>query len=248
MDETDPEAVASGAKSPLTVLLAVQAEDLALDQLAYRRRELPERAELARLERETTQLEIRRQVVTGEWQRLTSLQAEIEQQVSGFDQRIASIEARMRQGGDYRDIQHMSDESASLARHRSELEDSELEVMEALEPVEAELAELTGAIESLGASRAETAERLAEAEAALDDELAAVSARRDEVAAGLPAELAATYDRLRERLGGVGAARLVDGSCSGCHLRLPSSERERVVHAAPDQLVFCDQCGRILVA
>jgi predicted nucleic acid-binding Zn-ribbon protein len=63
----------------------------------------------------------------------------------------------------------------------------------------------------------------------------------------LPADLAATYERLRSQLGGIGAAKLVGSSCGGCHLALPATELDRIRHAAPDALVYCDQCGRILV-
>ena len=48
-------------------------------------------------------------------------------------------------------------------------------------------------------------------------------------------------------LGGVGAARLVGPSCTGCHLTLPAQELDRIRREPPDALVFCDQCGRILV-
>ena len=44
-----------------------------------------------------------------------------------------------------------------------------------------------------------------------------------------------------------GAARLVGGSCSGCHLVLPSMEVDRIRKAPPDAVITCDQCGRILV-
>jgi predicted nucleic acid-binding Zn-ribbon protein len=45
----------------------------------------------------------------------------------------------------------------------------------------------------------------------------------------------------------VGAARLEQGSCTGCHLKLPSTEVERLRKLDPDEVAFCDQCGRILV-
>ena len=85
------------------------------------------------------------------------------------------------------------------------------------------------------------------AEKAIDDEVAAIQVTRDETAGRVPAELAASYERLRAKLGGIGAARLVAGACSGCHLQLPAGELYRLRHSAPDSVVYCDQCGRILV-
>ena len=37
------------------------------------------------------------------------------------------------------------------------------------------------------------------------------------------------------------------GTCMGCHLQLPATEVDRLKRLEPDTLVFCDQCGRILV-
>ena len=63
----------------------------------------------------------------------------------------------------------------------------------------------------------------------------------------MPADLIARYEQLRKKLGGTGAARLVGGSCGGCHLQLPAMELDRVKKAPPDAVIYCDQCGRILV-
>ena len=66
-------------------------------------------------------------------------------------------------------------------------------------------------------------------------------------AATVAPDLLARYERLRTQLGGTGAARLVGGSCSGCHLSLPAMEVDRIRKAPPDEVITCDQCGRILV-
>jgi hypothetical protein len=141
----------------------------------------------------------------------------------------------------------MGEEVASLARQRREIEDQELEVMEALEPFDQELTALrksnSSAVEELALAR----EQLGIAEAAIDDEAATIRPARDQLVARVAPELVASYERLRAKLGGIGAARLVGGACSGCHLKLPAGELHRLRHAAPDSVVYCDQCGRILV-
>jgi uncharacterized protein len=81
----------------------------------------------------------------------------------------------------------------------------------------------------------------------VDAELVARRQERETTSAAVPAELLDTYERLREKLGGIGAARLVGSSCTGCHLTLPATELDRIKRAPSDALVFCDQCGRILV-
>ncbi len=88
---------------------------------------------------------------------------------------------------------------------------------------------------------------MAQAEAAIDAELADLGRRRAELAELVPDDLRATYDRLRARLGGVAVARLVGNHCDGCHLTLSAVELDRIRHLPDTELVTCDHCGRILV-
>ena len=64
---------------------------------------------------------------------------------------------------------------------------------------------------------------------------------------GVPAGLLATYDSMRPKLGGMAVAQLEHGHCTGCRLQLPASEIDRIKHQAADEIVTCEQCGRILV-
>jgi predicted nucleic acid-binding Zn-ribbon protein len=67
------------------------------------------------------------------------------------------------------------------------------------------------------------------------------------LAAKLPDDLTQRYEKLRDRLGGVGAARLEHGACGGCHLALPAVELDHIRRAPPEAIIICEQCGRILV-
>jgi len=239
----------SDAASPLQLLLEVQELDLSLDRLAYRRRELPERTAVSGLEATTRALEARRGEVAVERDRLAGDQAAVDTQVEAVVARIAAIEERLRSGraGSFRDEQAMGTETVSLARRRRELEDHEIEIMEALEPFEMELASILGDLDRTGTELAEASESLAAALHALDLEVASVQAERAAVASGLPEELASHYERLRSKLDGVGAARVVAGACGGCHLQIPAAELDRLRHQVKGELAHCDQCGRILV-
>jgi predicted nucleic acid-binding Zn-ribbon protein len=83
--------------------------------------------------------------------------------------------------------------------------------------------------------------------AKIDADIASQGEARLAAAATVPADLLTRYERLRATLAGTGAARLVGGSCSGCHLTLPAMEVDRIRKAPPDEVITCDQCGRILV-
>ena len=235
--------------TPLETLLEVQDRDTALDQLRHRRATMPERAALDDVENRITALDAALGEARARRDEAAGRQSALEAEVAAAEARIAEIDKRL-YGGTVtasRDLTAMSEEVDHLKARRSSIEDQVLEVMEEREPLDAEVARLEGERAALVTEAEAAADALVAAETAVDGEIAELEAERAAAASGLPADLAATYERLRAKLGGVGAARLVGSSCSGCHLTLPATELERVRRSGPDALVFCDQCGRILV-
>jgi uncharacterized protein len=230
-------------------LLEVQDHDTAIDQLRHRLASLPERAELADVEGRLTRLRSRVAVVQTERDELGLRQAGLEQQIESSRSRKAELERRMfgGQGTSARDLQAMDDEVKHLSRHISELEDREIEIMEALEPLDAELGTAKVEGDALSQDRDRLRGTIDTAVVDIDAEIASQATARAAVAADLPADLLARYERLRTKLAGTGAARLVGESCGGCHLTLPAMEVDRIRRAPPDEVLTCDQCGRILV-
>jgi predicted nucleic acid-binding Zn-ribbon protein len=178
-----------------------------------------------------------------------------EQQV-GAEAELATIEGRAEAvsrrlyGGAVtasRELQALAADVESLKARASVVEDQVLELMEAREPLEAELTALSAEREVLDARRQAAAAALAVAEAGVDEELARLTKGRAQAAGSVPAELQGAYDRLRARLGGVAVARLVGTHCDGCHLTLPAMELDRIRHLPDGEVVTCEQCGRILV-
>jgi predicted nucleic acid-binding Zn-ribbon protein len=229
-------------------LLDLQAIDTALAQLAHRRRTLPEHAELDRLTRELSALEderVRAQVGVDDLDRdIARLEKDIDQVRARKDKDQARLDAG---SGPPRELEALQHELGSLNRRQSELEDAELELLEQRERAQ-------GVLDELEQRLATARERRTAAEARRDQALADLAkdeefkrASREPLAADLPADLIALYNRIREASGGVGAALLRGGRCEGCRLELAGSERARVKAAAPDEVVRCEECRRILV-
>lgn len=235
--------------SALETLLAVQELDIAVDQLEHRRATLSERAESVAVQARIAEVDTRAAEVQVRRDEVAHRQDRLEEEMARAESRIVEIEKRMYSGevSASRELQAMAAEVDSLRTRRSSLEEEVLLAMEEAEPIDAELA----ALAEEGRGHEAQVERLSvaitEAEAAIDAELGERRATRVGTAAGVPDDLLSTYERLRVRLGGVGAARLVGASCTGCHLTLPATELDRIKREPPDALVFCDQCGRILV-
>jgi hypothetical protein len=230
-------------------LLEVQDHDTAVDQLRHRRSALPEQAQLAATESRLAVVENRAAEVQVGRDELGVRQSALEEQIEAARSRRSELERRM-YGGQVtaaRDLQAMDEEVKHLVQRISELEDREIEIMEELEPIDTELTTAGAERQTLRQERERLQAAIAEAVVDIDADIAAQSQARVEAAATVPPDLLARYERLRTQLAGTGAARLVAGSCSGCHLSLPAMEVDRIRKAPPDEVITCDQCGRILV-
>jgi hypothetical protein len=145
-----------------------------------------------------------------------------------------------------KELQAMQADIDMLKRHRSDLEDQELEVMEARETLDAELAAVDADIARIGTETARLEAAIAEAEAEIDAELAVEDAAWTEQAALVTEPLLADYQRRRAQNKGAGAARLVGNTCGACHLSIPSTEAEQI-RKSEGTVAYCDNCGAILV-
>jgi hypothetical protein len=249
-DAQEPGAgAAETSVGPLAQLLEVQHHDTIIDQVHHRQATLPERAELAAVDKQLGALDVRTKEVRLMRDELGDRQAALEQQIEASRTRRQTLEKRLFGGqvAAARELQVMNEEVMHLARHISELEDREIEVMEALEPVDGELQAGDATRDALESDAARLRAAIGTTEAELAAEIAEETRARASAASGVRDDLLARYEQLRTRLGGTGAARLVAGSCSGCHLALPAMELDRLRKAPPDAVITCDQCGRILV-
>jgi len=227
-------------------LLDLAEVDAELGRLAHRRRTLPEHAELAEAEaavRSGKDKLVEVETVAGDLDRdIRRLERDVEgvrARTTRDNQMLAASGVGARQATD---LQH---ELETLARRQSVLEDEQLEVMEQREAVGVDVeharAEVTAAEQRLG----DVTERR---DTALKDIDAAETGRlrdREKVVAEMPADLLTAYERRRER--GIGAAKLVARRCQACRLELDRTALSDLRGAPADEVVYCEECGTILV-
>jgi uncharacterized protein len=233
----------------LEALLLVQEHDTARDRLRHRRVSLPERAELeaqtaklAAVQAQAREVGGRRDVVLADERRLDDEARSIGVKADEADKQLYS-------GGTNspRELQAMQADVDMLRRQRSDLEDEELEVMEARETLDGEIAALDADATALQAEIDRLLGLIAVAEAEIDAELAEEDAAWAGQVALIPETLFADYQRRRAQNKGAGAARLVGTSCTACHLSVPSNEAEQIRKSTGDSVSYCDNCGAILV-
>ncbi|MFF0381372.1 zinc ribbon domain-containing protein [Streptomyces sp. NPDC004673] len=230
-------------------LLDVQALDVRLQQLAYKRTSLPEHAEIETLGKDLVQLRdllVAAQTEEGDCARE---QTKAEQDVDQVRRRATRDQQRLDSGAvsSPKDLASLQHEITSLAKRQGDLEDVVLEVMERRESAQARVAELTERVASVQAKTDDATGRRDAAFRELDDEAAAVTKEREVVSASVPADLLKLYDRLRGQGGGVGAAKLYARTCQGCRQELAITELSEIRAAARNAVVRCENCHRILV-
>ncbi|MER5638489.1 C4-type zinc ribbon domain-containing protein [Kitasatospora sp. NPDC002227] len=230
-------------------LLDLQAIDSRLDQLAHRRRSLPEHAEIDKATADhtaLTSLVVAAQAQQGDTEReLTKAEADVEQ----VRARAARNQQRLDSGSitSPKDLENLQHEIGSLAKRQGDLEEVVLEIMERTESAQTRVTELTGRLEHSTVVLREAEGRRDASYAEIDADVEKVQRDREAVANVIPADLLKLYDRLRAQQGGVGAARLYQRRCEGCRVEFAITDLNAIKAEPKDAVVRCENCGRILV-
>ena len=236
--------------SPQSQLRLLELADLdaELARLDHRRRNLPEAAELARLQARAGELRDGLVVTETELGDLGREQTRAERDVDQVRTRIDRDRARLDAGqvSAARELATLQSEIESLRRRQGDLEEIVLELMERREGLVSRQDELSAERDRLGIETAETTARRDAAVKEIDEQTAKASDQRAGVAAEVPADLLKLYEQIRDSRG-VGAAALRAGRCEGCHLTMNTVDLNQIRASAPDEVIRCEECRRILV-
>jgi hypothetical protein len=210
---------------------------------------LPEHAELVRLQAERAALASDLVEADTRVSDLEGDQTKAERDLEPVRQRLIRDEQRIADGSvsDGKALGGLVEEVAHLKRRISDLEDAELEVMEALEAAEVGRGDLRDQTNEVEARIATSTEARDAGLVGIGGELADAQKERAEVAAELPTELLGLYVKIATGHGGVGAAELRRRRCTGCQLEINAADLRGFAAAPADEVLRCEECGRILV-
>ena len=223
--------------------------DSRLDALHHQLSSIPEAVQLAELTTRRAEVDGAVRDLRVEVDDLTAEQKRADADVEQVKARRVRDQAMIDAGSiaDPKALQRMLGELESLQRRISDLEDTEIEVMERLETAQASLADRSRELAEIDASTTTLEAARADKAADLVRSLGEVEQQRATLAAELPDDLLALYTKLREQKGGVGAAALRRKECTGCRLTLNPSDLARITAAPTDEVIRCEECSRILV-
>lgn len=166
------------------------------------------------------------------------------------DERLAkkqdeTQEALERVQGDYRSVESYTKDLHGVAKRREKLTAE-------MERVDAGLSQVRPLMDQIMAGCAELEAREKEAVASFQEEggaltrvIAQTEAEHKRLADSLDPALHKAYERACHECGGIGVARLVEGSCSACRTTFDSSRIARIKQDAP--VSRCPSCRRLLI-
>ncbi len=233
----------------LLTLLQLQQADLTLERLSARRQALPETRRAKELAVEAAAARDRAVMRRTE-------ASDLQREVRKLDDEVDKVRARAKRDADLlasgtvvaaRQLSELQHEIGSLERRQSDLEDAELELMEQVEQAERAQLQAESDRDQRAAAAQQSAADASAALAALTAEQREVEQRRGALAAEVPEDLLALYERIRSGHGGIAAAEFAGDQCGACRLQMIPAELAEVKTAPVDDVVRCEECGRILV-
>ena len=169
-----------------------------------------------------------------------------EEEARRQQQHIADEEKTLYGGGvrNPKELQDLQEESASLRKFLSVLEERQLQAMMQTEAAEKALAAAQSGREEQERLRAEQEDRLNQEKTAALAALETLGFQREAAVSAVAAEDLDRYSALRKSKHGLAVARLENGSCGACGVA-PSAARMDSARSG-QEIVQCGNCGRIL--
>lgn len=180
-------------------------------------------------------------------ERLNARQAELRK----LELDVATLEARQQElqkrlySGSTTNPKELSSCQAELGQTKEKLAQAEtqtLEMLMAVEEVEAEAAAAEHVVEGLRQELIGIKQQKALRAAELETSVKVAEKSREKLAQGLDPELLALYERIRKERGS-GVADVVAGRCGACHMELPAVSLRGIQGG---EITRCTNCTRIL--
>ena len=230
----------------LEMLLDLQKVDLEIIQAKKKRSELPQRAKLAILKSKRDLFTEKREQVMALKEKADADMASVESE----DTMLAEKQQRAQElidaaGSDYRSIESHSKELSGFAKRRDTLSGKIEQLSAQLQKIDGMLAQLDQGLAVVEREQKSVRDSFLAQDSQLDGEIAQLLEKRTSMAASLPGDLVALYERTAQKTGGVAIGRLVDNTCGVCRSAIEGGRLIELKAAAP--LGVCPSCKRLLV-
>lgn len=170
-----------------------------------------------------------------------------ELEIKSLEAKIANAEERLYSGRvrNPKELTDLQNDAASMRRHRATLDDQLIEAMIQLEDAEQAETQARGHLDKLQADWQAEQSALTREHSQLEQDIAALTQRRQSQLPAIAAEHLDAYRQLRHKYVGLAVARIENGACTMCGVEI--SDRVLAKAGLTDALSFCTNCDRILL-
>jgi uncharacterized protein len=173
--------------------------------------------------------------------------SKVEIEIDQVRSRVEKDQKRLDEGSNAKEVAAMEHEITSLKARQNEIENQELVLLEQMEEFEKKIQQLSLQKTEFESKAKQASEKLTEELAELKSSADQVNQKRKEVASEIDQELMQRYVKIKSEHGGLAAARLIDGACSGCNISFSPIEVQEIKANDPELIMQCDNCSCILV-
>lgn len=181
---------------------------------------------------------------------LSDMSTEINRAENDVEQvasRIEKDERRLNAGqGTPKELEQMQHELVSLNTRRSELEEIELEVMLRVDSIKERIKELQAKEHALSVQLEAASSAKESALSSLNSEISVTLENKRKLTAETDKALVELYEKIRGN-GVTGAAKLINGKCSGCNLAINAGDLTKLLALPAEEVARCEECRCILV-
>ncbi len=177
--------------------------------------------------------------------------ANIENDVKGAEQRIATLREQMNSVKTNKEYSAMLVEVNTLKTDKGKLEEQALELLGQVDQFQSEIDELDKVLADQSKVKAHAEKELADRTAEVGERLAELKLERAEKAKPVPPEVLDIFERMAENFDGEAMAPVVEQDrrrmeyiCGGCYMTIPVEMVNRLI--TQDKLTRCTSCQRIL--
>jgi predicted nucleic acid-binding Zn-ribbon protein len=223
----------------------LQEVDQALDRARSRLQEIADAlADLRELERRREALD----AAEAQLQEARSTNRNAEHNAASQRTKIEETDKKLYSGTitNPKELEALQQESESLKRHLTTLDDRLLECMVALEEAEEAYAAAGQLVADAEQDRVQLEAELGGERSTLEEEIERLETEKEGCLASVSDEDLAVYEKLRKAKSGLVVSLMHDGCCSACGMSIPPAKQQSV--RGMTELILCSQCGRILYA
>lgn len=169
------------------------------------------------------------------------IQKRLELDLGQVEARIESLQSKIYAGEivNPKELASMQQRLDVDVRTKERLEESLIEAMDKTESGRAQLREVEALAEKIDSEYRTAMATLKEHTAAWEREAEALRTERERIAAAVDSRLLKRYHALYRSTGGRPVAKVIERTCEGCHVGLPTGARR-------DETTACPQCDRML--